>query len=186
MFDDHPVEEYSYANFSRNGLIGSKRLTSNKYFRSLLEWFKEDKEETLFLPTGALRLMKILNRFFPHHSLLVADYDYITEITTGHYGPVISKTRSPYRDTDTDFTSHLVEIGQADIYHSVSFPLLKYMYDNVAVPGNDSSTLMSQDEFLYIWARTADSAVMNGYNPMMMDFAKRMLVRGRMNVKPSD
>lgn len=123
--------------------------------------------ETIFLPTGALRLFDTLHSVRPNHHLVAADFDYLPEtVIQGRNAPLVSST---LKGQAIDRPSYLVDPGTADIFFPSDFSYLTKLY-------NECSTLnrarhCKARRFFEEWAPSMEAtATRDGYNPLLLDY----------------
>jgi len=123
--------------------------------------------DTIFLPTGALRLFDTLHSVRPNHRLVAADFDFLPEtVIQGRNAPLVSST---LKGQAIDRPSYLVDPGTADIFFPSDFSYLAKLY-------NDCSTLnrahhCKARRFFEEWAPSMEAtAAKDGYNPLLLDY----------------
>eukprot|EP00793_Prasinoderma_coloniale_P001313 PRCOL_00005088-RA len=149
-------------------------------------------EESVWLPTGCLQLLRALHERRPHHALVAADFSRLPPAggVVGEMAPVVA---SKSDGVNTDHSTYLVEPGTADIFFPTDFHLLKKMWlesaleDAVAqelkekAAEHDDSKLklklalprsvaMTQDRFMATFADASRCRLGDGYNPLLEDF----------------
>ncbi len=90
--------------------------------------FFPNLSDAVFVPTNALRLFDTLNRFFPHHRLVMSDFNALPDSIGGVNAPVV-QTRINAQMVPV--TTYLVLQGYFDIFFPTNFAHLAKMYHAV-------------------------------------------------------
>jgi len=118
-----------------------------------------------FIPTTMLSLLDVLNEFFPHHHLLLSDFDTLPNAIPGYLAPVV-QTR--YRRTMVPCTTYLVQQGYFDIFFPTDFEELRKMYEILCPSyfGTRRTQIVSHREFIEKWGDLDITTTRSGENPM--------------------
>ena len=124
--------------------------------------------ESIFLPTGALKLFRALHAALPNHRLIAADFDHLPEtVIDGRGAPLVATTKD---GTTIDHGTYLVQPGVADIFFPSDFELLKILYTQTT--GRDALHMKSQ-AFFEVWGsiEKEERRCKDGYDPLIQDYS---------------
>lgn len=149
----------------------------------------------MFVPTNALRLLQQLKRNFPHHRLIMSDFDSLPDSLQGINAPVV-QTR--FNGSMIPVTTYLVLQGYFDIFFPTNFDHLRnvyrYIFNRHPTPGirqhffssshlfssplHSSTTntdrnlkILSHSDFLLRYAHTHALQLKDGTNPLLSWYA---------------
>jgi len=129
-----------------------------------------------FIPTTLLQLLDVLNEYFPHHHLLLSDFDSLPNAIPGYMSPVV-QTR--YQRSMVPCTTYLVQQGYFDIFFPTDFEELQGLYGMLCPSyfGTRRTQIVTHKEFLEKWGDLKATTTRSGENPMT-DYYKnvRMLI----------
>lgn len=147
-----------------------------------------------FVPTGAVRLLHVLNDRFPSHRLILADFDHLP-------APNVPLVRLPsssetFRDgtldgpiyntplvaavtpngKDVDYETYLLphHAGTADIFFATDFDRLSDAYTRISKGRH--ATVHRSSEFLIDHADCERTVTTGGYNPLLEDFTNTRFI----------
>ncbi|ODV64562.1 type II protein arginine methyltransferase, partial [Ascoidea rubescens DSM 1968] len=141
----HPLDEFKF-----------KKLFMNQVFpfRNQLSYCSE------FIPTRLLEFFFILKNFFPNHSLLSSDFNYLpNSIPSSYNGPV----KRSYHDQVITANTYMVNQGYFDIMFPTDFPLISDLYRQI---NGKVGKIESHEEFLTRWSDLERTTTKTGENPM--------------------
>lgn len=151
---------YSWPSLQRSlkdSLLDSWPLTAFEFPRP---W------KTEFIPTGPFSFIKTLVTCFPHHSLVMTDFDSLPDTISGHGSPVV-QTR--YKGETVACSTYLLQRGLFDIFFPQNFSLLAAIHQHLTV--NGKSEITKHADFYSHFVDTNQTRTMSGYNPALEDFA---------------
>ncbi|KAG7381674.1 hypothetical protein PHYBOEH_010814 [Phytophthora boehmeriae] len=150
-----------------------------------------------FVPTGAMQLLNTLQKAFPKHHLIAADFDSLPapqlddkslvkainhplSPTATSSGPlfagnaplVASKITGVTKDHDT----YLVEGGIADIFFATDFQKLKNAYCSVLARQPDEVSVIKSSDFFKEFADTPKTKTITRYNPLLEDYSNTSFI----------
>jgi len=139
---------------------------------------------SVFLPTGAVRLIHSLKRTFPSHRLILADFDHLPSpdvrllggskrslrdgSLNAYNAPLVASVDEKGKDLDYETYLLTRKIGTADIFFATDFDALSEAYFHIM--GRPSRVFRSS-EFLVDHADVERTRVAGGYNPLLEDFS---------------
>ena len=166
---------------ARNGSWGRMRL------EGLLRG-----EQSAWLPTGCLQLLRALHARRPNHALIAADFSRLPPAggVVGEGAPVVASKRD---GINTDHSTYMVAPGSADIFFPTDFHMLKKLWLETALEDSlreeraamgegyerakvrmtlaaPRSVVMAQQRFMATFADAARCRLGDGYNPLLEDF----------------
>ena len=118
-----------------------------------------------FIPSTVLLLLDVLAEYFPHHHLILSDFDSLPNAIPGYMAPVV-QTR--YQRNMVPCTTYLVQQGYFDIFFPTNFEELSGMY-GILCPsyfGTRRSQVLSHKEYVERWGDIKATTTKNGENPM--------------------
>lgn len=108
-----------------------------------------------YIPTRLLSLLRTLRTHFPHHRLLLSDFNALPDTIPGVNAPVV-QTR--YKNTTIPCSTLFVRQGYFDIFFPTHFERLRDMYEHVlAQPLNPADSAPVADTRLSPLATSASS-----------------------------
>ena len=118
-----------------------------------------------FIPTMLLSLLDVLSEYFPHHHLVLSDFDCLPNAILGYMAPVV-QTR--YQKAMVPCTTYLVQQGYFDIFFPTNFEELRGMYSMLCPSyfGTRRMQVMSHRKFIEIWGDMKQTTTRSGENPM--------------------
>jgi len=118
-----------------------------------------------FIPTTLLQLLDVLNEYFPHHHLLLSDFDSLPNAIPGYMGPVV-QTR--YQRSMVPCTTYLVQQGYFDIFYPTDFEELQAFYGMLCPSyfGTRRTHIVTHKEFMKKWGDLKATTTRSGENPM--------------------
>jgi hypothetical protein len=118
-----------------------------------------------FLPTMLLSLLDVLSEYFPHHHLVLSDFDSLPNAIPGYMGPVV-QTR--YQKAMVPCNTYLVQQGYFDIFFPTNFEELRGMYGMLCPSyfGTRRMQVMSHRKFIETWGDMKQTTTRSGENPM--------------------
>jgi len=118
-----------------------------------------------FIPTTMLSLLDVLSEYFPHHHLVLSDFDNLPNAIPGYRAPVV-QTR--YRRAMVPCTTYLVQQGYFDIFFPTNFEELCKLYEILCPSyfGTRRTQVVSHREFVEQWGNLNLTRTRNGENPM--------------------
>lgn len=133
--------------------------------------WRSEIESNIFAPTATLNLFKQVNRMFPNHQMILADFDcFLTSLNKktlkGINAPLITnKLQSP---TDWDkYETYMIPRGAADICFPSDFHFLQHAYREIT---KQPVTIYKNKEFIDIFALESWATTQNNYNPMREEY----------------
>jgi len=118
-----------------------------------------------FIPTTLLSLLDVLNEYFPHHHLILSDFDRLPNAIPGYMAPVV-QTR--YRKNMVPCTTYLVRQGYFDIFSPTNFEELRGLYELLCPSyfGTRRTRTLRHRTFVENWGELEQTSTRNGENPM--------------------
>jgi Putative S-adenosyl-L-methionine-dependent methyltransferase len=118
-----------------------------------------------FIPTALLSLLDVLDEYFPHHHLILSDFEKLPNSIPGYMAPVV-QTR--YQKTMVPCTTYLVRQGYFDIFFPTDFEELRRMYEALCPSyfGRRQTKVLSHRRFVEKWGDLEGTSTKNGDNPM--------------------
>jgi hypothetical protein len=118
-----------------------------------------------FLPTTLLSLFDVFSEFFPHHHLILSDFDSLPNAIPGYMAPVV-QTR--YQRAMVPCTTYLVQQGYFDIFFPTNFEELRGMYRMLCPSyfGARRMQVSKHAEFVEKWGDMKKTTTKSGENPM--------------------
>jgi len=136
--------------------------------------------ERVFLPTGALQLLKTISAQRPNHTLVLIDFDQLPDVQMqGYNAPIVSST---IEGEARDYGHYLdVVPGTADIFFPTDFDLLSLLYKQSTNSSSCSSWHAKCSDFFSMWQHRSSSPtkLMTGYNPMIQDYSNTTIFIGK-------
>lgn len=121
--------------------------------------------EDQWLPTGAMKLMDVLNTHFPKASLVLADFDHLPTRIAGYCAPLV---QSKLKGGGTrEMGTYLAEEGTCDIFFPTDFAFLRRLYTAAT---KRQATVTKQQAFLREYADLAATTTQSGYNPLLEEY----------------
>ncbi|XP_051118024.1 protein arginine methyltransferase NDUFAF7 homolog, mitochondrial isoform X2 [Andrographis paniculata] len=133
-----------------------------------------------WLPTGCLKLLRVLHGALPKMSLIASDFSYLPDVRIpGERAPLVA---SKEHGKSSDLNSYLDAKGDADIFFPTDFRLLeridhycsgwwKPQEDNSSKKGRKRRTLaLDTASFMEEFGLPSKTRTRDGYNPMLDDF----------------
>lgn len=118
-----------------------------------------------FIPTAMLSLLDVLSEYFPHHHLILSDFDTLPNAIPGYMAPVV-QTR--YQKAMVPCTTYLVQQGYFDIFFPTNFAELRKMYESLCPTyfGTRRTVVVSHRDFIEKWGDLEQTTTRSGENPM--------------------
>jgi Putative S-adenosyl-L-methionine-dependent methyltransferase len=118
-----------------------------------------------FLPTTLLSLLDVLSEYFPHHHLMLSDFDSLPNSIPGYMAPVV-QTR--YQGAMVPCTTYLVQQGYFDIFFPTNFRELRGLYEMLCPSyfGTRRTQILTHRQFVEKWGDLKITATRSGENPM--------------------
>ncbi|KAL0281906.1 UNVERIFIED_CONTAM: hypothetical protein Sangu_2983800 [Sesamum angustifolium] len=133
-----------------------------------------------WLPTGCLKLLKVLHGALPKMSLIASDFSYLPDVRIpGERAPLVASKKD---GNSSDHSSYLDAKGDADIFFPTDFWLLERIdhycsgwlkphEDNSSKKGKKRRTLtLDTSSFMEEFGLPSKTRTKDGYNPMLDDF----------------
>ena len=118
-----------------------------------------------FIPTTLLLLLDVLSEYFPHHHLILSDFDSLPNAIPGYMAPVV-QTR--YQRAMVPCTTYLVQQGYFDIFYPTNFDELRGIY-GILCPsyfGTRRTQILTHRTFIEMWGDMKATSTKSGENPM--------------------
>ena len=118
-----------------------------------------------FVPTTLLSLLDVLSQYFPHHHLILSDFDSLPNAIPGYMAPVV-QTR--YQRAMVPCTTYLVQQGYFDIFFPTNFEELRGIY-SILCPsyfGTRRTQILTHRHFMERWGDMEATTTKSGENPM--------------------
>lgn len=154
---------------------GSRPTMARKIWAKILP-----KPRRCWLPTGCLKLLKVLHEALPKMSLIASDFSYLPDVKIpGERAPLVSSKRD---GSSFDHDSYLDAKGDADIFFPTDFWLLeridhhcsgwvKLEHDTTQKKGKKRRTLtLDTSSFMKEFGLPSKTRTKDGYNPLLDDF----------------
>lgn len=138
------------------------------------------KPRRCWLPTGCLKLLKVLHGALPKMSLIASDFSYLPDVKVpGERAPLVSTKRD---GRSFDHNNYLDAKGDADIFFPTDFWLLERMdhycsgwlkplQDKSSNKGKKRRTLtLDTSAFMEEFGLPSKTRTRDGYNPLLDDF----------------
>lgn len=118
-----------------------------------------------FVPTTLLSLLDVLYEYFPHHHLILSDFDSLPNAIPGYMAPVV-QTR--YQRNMIPCTTYLVQQGYFDIFFPTNFWELQAMYGQLCPSyfGTRRMHVTTHRKFVERWGDMRQTTTLSGENPM--------------------
>jgi hypothetical protein len=118
-----------------------------------------------FIPTTLLSMLDVLSEYFPHHHLLLADFDTLPNAIPGYMAPVV-QTR--YQRSMVPCTTYLVQQGYFDIFFPTNFEELESLYRMLCPSyfGTRRTHVVTHNYFMEKWGDMEITRTRSGENPM--------------------
>jgi hypothetical protein len=118
-----------------------------------------------FIPTTLLSLLDVLSEYFPHHHLILSDFDSLPNAIPGYMAPVV-QTR--YQRTMVPCTTYLVQQGYFDIFFPTNFEELQGIYGMLCPSyfGTRRTHIVTHQYYMEKWGDMKATMTRNGENPM--------------------
>jgi hypothetical protein len=141
--------------------IGYTSPISRKSFLSVVNPFPANLSDPEFVPTNSFQLIRILNDFFPNHTLIASDFHSLPESVPGVDAPVV-QTR--YKKSMVPCSTYLVQPGLFDIFFPTNFQLLAEVYRHLTHKNVQTCT---HREFVSRYADLNATMTKSGENPLL-------------------
>lgn len=138
------------------------------------------KPRRSWLPTGCLKLLKVLHGALPKMSLIASDFSYLPDVRIlGERAPLVSTKKD---GSSSDYGSYLDAKGDADIFFPTEFWLLeridhycsgwlKRQKDISSKEGKKRRTIiLDTSSFMEEFGLPSRTRTKDGYNPLLDDF----------------
>ncbi|EPS41009.1 hypothetical protein H072_5140 [Dactylellina haptotyla CBS 200.50] len=162
---DNPKHDKLFSNVIGKSFSETVRNSSswNKFKTGLKSrmWFSENLTAPEFIPTKAMEFLEQLNGMFPHHRLLMSDFDYLPEAIEGVNAPVV-QTR--YRREMIAVKQLFVHQGYFDILFPTDFMELAKMYELLS---GKFARIETHEKFMRSWAELGDTTTKSKENPLL-------------------
>lgn len=138
--------------------------------------------ERVFLPTGALQLLKTISTQRPNHTLVFIDFDQLPDVQMkGYNAPIICSTMD---GEARDYGHYLFGVvpGTADIFFPTDFDLLSLLYKQSTNSSSSSSWHAKCSDFFSLWqpkSSLSSTKLLTGYNPMVQDYSNTAIFIGK-------
>ncbi|KAK6541122.1 hypothetical protein TWF694_008495 [Orbilia ellipsospora] len=147
----------SFTDTGRGGSAWSKLKNSLKK----QVWFTENLTAPEFIPTRAMEFLELLNSRFPHHRLLMSDFDSLPEAIEGVNAPVV-QTR--YKRETIAVKQLFVHQGYFDILFPTDFVEISKMYELLS---GKFAKVETHEKFMRSWAELGDTTTKSKENPLL-------------------
>lgn len=149
-------------------------------------WFSENLSAPEFIPTKAMQFLELLNSSFPHHRLLMSDFDYLPDTIEGIMAPVVQtrykretiavkhlfvSATTSFRQkcrgdssTNNNILDDQVQQGYFDILFPTDFVELSKMYQLLS---GKFAHVESHEKFMRSWAELKDTTTKSKENPLL-------------------
>ncbi|KAF3175210.1 hypothetical protein TWF225_000919 [Orbilia oligospora] len=124
-------------------------------------WFQENLTAPEFIPTRAMEFLELLNSRFPHHRLLMSDFDYLPDTVEGMNAPVV-QTR--YKRETIAVSQLFVHQGYFDILFPTDFVEIAKMYELLS---GKFARVETHEKFMRSWAELSDTTTKSKENPLL-------------------
>ncbi|KZV37670.1 hypothetical protein F511_32680 [Dorcoceras hygrometricum] len=142
------------------------------------------KPRRCWLPTGCLKLLKVLHSALPMMSLITADFSFLPDVKIpGERAPLVASKKD---GNNSDYNNYLYAEGDADIFFPTDFGLLPIFklccadlsFDADRIPDSDlwfltsvfNFTQLDTSSFMEEFGLPSKTRTKDGYNPMLDDF----------------
>ena len=141
-----------------------------------------------FVPTGTMQLMSVLKRCFPHHRLILNDFDQLPAPDLAK-GRILNHPKSPTSLVDgplnsanaplvaskngaetIDHDTYLIQDGSVDIYFPTDFSRLKRAYCKYFGKESEQVSIVKSRTFMQEFAELEETKTIFGYNPLVQDY----------------
>ena len=118
-----------------------------------------------FIPTTLLSLWDVLSQYFPHHHLILSDFDSLPNAIPGYMAPVV-QTR--YQKAMVPCTTYLVQQGYFDIFFPTNFDELRGIYSMLCPSyfGTRRTQVLTHRQFIERWGDIEATTTKSGENPL--------------------
>ncbi|KAL4445616.1 hypothetical protein ABPG74_006167 [Tetrahymena malaccensis] len=137
--------------------------------QNVIRWLFKQPKDNMFIPTFCLKVLKHINSNIPNHNVIFADFDMLKTAESAKMGinaPIVSQKLSKSHEKK-DFSTYLVQRGQADIFFPTDFRLLSHLYKQVC---NKKGKALKSYQFMDIYSKEKWAETKSGYNPLKEDF----------------
>ncbi|XP_073279384.1 protein arginine methyltransferase NDUFAF7 homolog, mitochondrial isoform X1 [Primulina huaijiensis] len=137
------------------------------------------KPRRSWLPTGCLKLLKVLHGALPMMSLITADFSFLPDVRIpGERAPLVACKKD---GSNSDHNNYLDAKSDADIFFPTDFGLLERMdhycsgwlkpHESKSSKGKKRRTIMlDTSSFMEEFGLPSKTRTKDGYNPMLDDF----------------
>ena len=134
---------------------------------NLMKFFKSTKRSNvMYLPTGTLMFMKHLQNWIEKPHYILADFDYLPNTLPGKYAPIVSQKGKESHEKK-DYSTYLVNTGEADIFFPTDFKLLQQIHRHTT---GRPAMAMKAHKFMSKYAKKDWTQTKTGYRPLFDDF----------------
>ena len=118
-----------------------------------------------FIPTTLLSLLDVLNEYFPHHHLILSDFDSLPNAIPGYMAPVV---QTQYKRNMIPCTTYLVQQGYFNIFFPTHFGELRGIYRKLCPSyfGTRRMHVTTHRKFVEHWGDMKQTTTQSGENPM--------------------
>jgi hypothetical protein len=123
-----------------------------------------------FIPTGSLLLFEKLASYFPKHSLIMSDFDFLPrrDRTRGNNSP---RVQSRYHGENVTATSYLAPRGLFDIFFATDFEVARKTYALTQKRSLDTIISHKHKHFMQLNSLdAAETTTKSGYNALVEEF----------------
>jgi hypothetical protein len=123
----------------------------------------------VFIPTMAFSFIKLLERYVPHHRLILADFDFLPDTMPGKNAPLV-QGKEQANSSNVFQTYCSVEKGSCDIFFPTDFNTMKDLYCYTTNRPARSVHVIKHAQFLRQYADYKKTSTQTGYNPLLEDY----------------
>ncbi|KAF3938552.1 hypothetical protein ABW19_dt0208458 [Dactylella cylindrospora] len=124
-------------------------------------WFSSNLSAPEFLPTKAMEFLELLHSRFPHHRLLMSDFNFLPDTIEGINAPVV-QTR--YKRETIAVSQLFVHQGYFDILFPTDFVELAKVYELLS---GKFARVETHEKFMRSWAELTDTTTKSKENPLL-------------------
>jgi hypothetical protein len=149
-------------------------LAQMKY--RILPLFDSNSNVITYIPTGSFLLLKFIKRFFPHHYLILSDFNALQGSGIGVNAPLVQRIVG---NSVTEKSTYLeAPLGQFDVFFPTNFTLLSHLYQKVMNADANHAKVLSTKSFMKSNGNYKLTRTRLGYNPLLEDFANTSFFLG--------
>lgn len=151
--------------------LNNNHFDSNLITKLFSNLFKENETKIIYIPTFQLKLLFLIQKYFPNSNLLLADFSHFLKET--HYNePIIQKKIFNHQKWNTiEYSNYFKSPYDCDILFPTNFNHLKNSFDKIMKNRKNSKIINHRDFMLNYNQNLNDTCLKDGYNPILEDYS---------------